>query len=78
MEEKTETKKESGIVNETQKYRTKKLRKMPQPDVEVKRNVRFDLELVLLCGLKNAVVSSIIVLEQLAVQKPEKKGDISN
>lgn len=54
---------------------TKRLWKISQPDVEVKGNVRFDLEFVLLCGLKNAVVCSIIVLEQFAVQKPEKKGD---
>lgn len=48
---------------------------MPQPDVKVKRDVRFDLEFVLLCWLKNAVVCSITVLEQLAIQKPERKGD---
>lgn len=45
------------------------------PDVEVKGDVRFDSQFVFLRWLKYTVVCAIIVLEQLAVQKPEKKGD---
>lgn len=45
------------------------------PDVEVKGDVRFDLQLVSLCRLKYTVVCTIIVPEQLTVQKPENIGD---
>ncbi len=45
------------------------------PDVEVKGDVRFDSQFVFLRWLKYTVVCAFIVLEQLAVQKPEKTGD---
>lgn len=37
------------------------------PDVEVKGDVRFDLQFVLLRWLKYTVVCAVIVFEQLAV-----------
>lgn len=48
---------------------------IPPPDVEVKGNVRFDLQFVFLRWLKYTVVCAIIVLEQLTVQKSEEEGD---
>lgn len=45
------------------------------PDIEVKGDVRFDLQFVVLCRLKYTVVCAVIVLEQLTVQKPERKAD---
>ena len=45
------------------------------PDVEVKGDVRFDLQFVVLRWLEYTVVCAVIVLEQLTVQKPERKGD---
>lgn len=44
------------------------------PDVEVKGDVRFDLQFVFLVRLKYTVVCALVVLEQLAVQKPERRG----
>lgn len=48
---------------------------MLQPDIEVKGNVRFDLQFVVVHWLKYTFVRSIVVLEQLVVQKTERKGD---
>lgn len=45
----------------------------PSPDVEVKSDVRFDLQFVFQPGLKYTVVCAVVVLEQLTVQKPERK-----
>lgn len=45
------------------------------PDVEVKGDVWFDPQFVVLCRLKYTVVCSIVVLQQLTVQKSETKGD---
>lgn len=45
----------------------------PPPDVEVKGNVRFDLEHAVLRWLEYAVVCAVVVSEQLAVQKPEQR-----
>lgn len=39
----------------------------------MKGDVRFDLQFVFLCWLKYTVVCAIIVLKQLAVQKPERE-----
>ena len=52
-------------------------RKTPDtsPYVEVKGDVSFYLQFVLLCWLKYTVLCTIIVLEQLTVQKSEGKGD---
>ena len=45
------------------------------PYVEVKGDVRFDPQLVLLGWLKYTVVCSIKVLEQLTVEKPKSTAE---
>lgn len=44
------------------------------PDVEVKGDVRFNLQLVFLCWLKYAVLVAFLVFQDLAVEKPERRG----
>lgn len=53
--------------------REEKKRKYFLPDVEVKGNVWFNLQLVFLCWLKYAVLVAILVFKDLAVEKPERK-----
>lgn len=52
----------------------KRKKKNILPDVEVKGDVRLDLQLVFLCWLKYAVLVAFLVFQDLAVEKPERRG----
>lgn len=54
-----------------------KKRKYFLPDVEMKGNVRFNLQLVFLCRLKYAVLVAVLEFKDLAVEKPERKRQTS-